>query len=64
LISIVQQQLGRSLDSGGARLSDGTVIGTANHKAAGGGASSPALPASASPSHNTLRRRRSADAPD
>src|SRR5436190_15176079 len=31
LISIVQQQLARWLDSGGARLSDGTLIGVANY---------------------------------
>jgi hypothetical protein len=31
LISIVQQQLARLLDSGGARLSDGTLIGVANY---------------------------------
>ena len=31
LISIVQQRLARWLDSGGARLSDGTLIGVANY---------------------------------
>ena len=31
LISIVQQQLARWLDAGGARLSDGTLIGVANY---------------------------------
>jgi len=31
LISIVQQRLGRWLDSGGVRLSDGTLIGVANY---------------------------------
>jgi hypothetical protein len=31
LISIVQQQLARSLDGGGVRLSDGTLIGVANY---------------------------------
>lgn len=31
LISIVQQQLARWLDSGGVRLSDGTLIGVANY---------------------------------
>jgi hypothetical protein len=31
LISIVQQQLARWLDSGGLRLSDGTLIGVANY---------------------------------
>jgi IS5 family transposase len=31
LISIVQQQLARWLDTGGARLSDGTLIGVANY---------------------------------
>ncbi len=31
LISIVQQQLARLLDSGGSRLSDGTLIGVANY---------------------------------
>lgn len=31
LISIVQQQLARLLDSGGVRLSDGTLIGVANY---------------------------------
>ncbi len=31
LISIVQQRLARSLDTGGVRLSDGTLIGVANY---------------------------------
>src|SRR3954451_8249611 len=31
LISIVQQRLARWLDSGGARLSDGTLVGVANY---------------------------------
>jgi len=31
LISIVQQQLARWLDSGGARLSDGTLVGVVNY---------------------------------
>ncbi len=35
LISIVQQRLARWLDSGGVRLSDGTLIGVANYPGCG-----------------------------
>ena len=50
LISIVQQRLARWLDLGGVRLSDGTLIGVANYPGCARGASSPASPATASPS--------------
>ena len=53
LISIVQQRLARWLDSGGVRLSDGTLIGVANYPGCASGASSPATPATATPNRST-----------
>jgi Transposase DDE domain len=53
LISIVQQQLARLLDSGDARLIDGTLKSPAI-QAASSTACSPALPATGSPSPNTV----------
>ena len=55
LLTVVQQRLARLLDSGGARLADGTLIGVANYAGCARGASSPGTPptATAPPRANT-----------
>src|SRR3954468_13725946 len=57
-------RLAGCLDSGGVRLSDGTLIGVANHPAAGDGASSPASPLRLRQVAAPVRLRRPAGAVD
>jgi hypothetical protein len=53
LIAVGQQRLAGCLDAGGVRLSDGTLIGIATIPVAPSAASSPALPATATPNRST-----------
>ena len=60
LISIVQQQLARWFDVGGARLADGTQLAVANYPGASSGATSPAFAATATRARSTASSGRAA----